>query len=90
MKKVFYWVSVILPLIDGITGIVDGIKKAKNDAVKEVRADVSAVASKLAQEKLLKAQRELWEHVNKAVFDVHESTKEVTTTRDINTFKANE
>lgn len=35
LKAVFYWMSVILPVIDALRGIKSGIKKGRDDAAIE-------------------------------------------------------
>jgi len=54
VKAVFYWLSIILPLIDGVRGVRDGIKKSGEDLLNDV---------KNAQ------QKRLWEEANKPTND---------------------
>lgn len=36
VRQVMYWLSVILPLIDAIRGVKDGVKKAAQDAANDI------------------------------------------------------
>lgn len=58
VKVVFYWLSIVLPLIDVIAGIKDGVKRAAQDTADDI--------AKAARVKVEAAQRELWERANAA------------------------
>lgn len=57
MKKVFYWLSIVLPLIDAILGVRDGLKKAKQDFVKDTESSLDIIAEQ--------KERDLWDRVNR-------------------------
>lgn len=35
MLKIFYWLSIILPVIDAVRGVVVGVKKGLDDSARE-------------------------------------------------------
>lgn len=66
IKVIFYWASIVLPLIDAILGVKDGVKKAAQQTADDLQ--------KAAIEKKRAAERELWDKANGVVRDVIDVT----------------